>query len=574
MSNENCYDSLPWVKNYPKNTSHLLGPLPFDTLPKLITQVCSDFSKNKAFTTCLDNGLSGTLTFRETDQLSNAFAAFLSIELGLKKGDRVAIQMPNCLAYPVAAFGTLKAGCILVNTNPLYTEREMEHQFKDSGAKVLVILDMFADKATTVVPKTQIHTVIVVSIVDLFPLLPKKLVQTILKVKKKIPQVKIHNIGFMDTLRTGQARLVQKPDVIPVNVNSEDIACLQYTGGTTGVSKGAMLTHKNIISNLEQILQYGGEQISRKGDEVMLTALPLYHIFAFTVNCLLFFRVGAHNILIPSPRPVSNLKKAIEKFPITWFTGVNTLLNALANEPWFAANPPKHLKVTGAGGTALLKSTAERWQKVTGQQIVEGYGLTESSPVICFNPLDGRARIESIGLPMPSTEVRCVDEQGNPVSLGEPGELIARGPQIMMGYWQKSEETSQCIKDGWFYTGDVATMDADGFFKIVDRKKDMILVSGFNVYPTEVEDVLCQHPQVLEAAAIAMPDEKTGEAVIVYVVLRQEGSATAEDIRAFCKEKLSGYKVPKKVNFKTELPKTNVGKILRKDIRAEALREL
>jgi len=575
------YLSKPWIPTYAKGVRSEIPAIPYENIGALISTSAQRFAARTAFVTCLPNGMQGQVTFSEIEAYSNQFAAFLLKELQLQKGDRVAIQMPNCIAYPIALFGILKAGCVVVNVNPLYTDREMEHAFNDSGATVLVIIDMFADKLPRVLPKTGVKHVITVSLADFFPVPLKMLIKTLLKLKKQVPACTVPHLPFREALAAGQSRLSQtetawaragsqgqKTLSLP-SVTLDDLAALQYTGGTTGVSKGAMLTHRNLLSNVYQILEFARTTI-KTGEETIITALPLYHIFAFTVNCLSFFEEGATNILIPSPRPMSNLRKPFSKHQITWMTGVNTLFNALLNEPWFAQNPPKKLKMAIAGGAALLSSTADRWNKVVGTPVIEGYGLTETSPVLTFNPIGGKTKKDCIGVPMPSTDIRLVDDNGQDVAVGEPGEVIARGPQIMAGYWKRPEETAKTIKDGWLYTGDVAVMDAEGFFKIVDRKKDMILVSGFNVYPNEVEDCIAKHPDVVEVAVIGIPDGQSGEAVKAYVVPRTPG-LTQDALRAHCKELLTGYKVPRVVEFRKELPKTPIGKILRKDLRAEFL---
>ncbi|MBM3381949.1 MAG: AMP-binding protein [Betaproteobacteria bacterium] len=576
------YVNKPWLSAYAKGVKPEIPNIPYENIGAMISSSAQRFSARTAFYTCLPNGMQGHVSFAEVESYSNQFAAFLIKELQLQKGDRVAIQMPNCIAYPIALFGILKAGCVVVNVNPLYTDREMEHAFNDSGATVLIIIDMFADKLPRVLPKTGIKHVITVSLADFFPVHLKLLIKTLLKLKKQVPICTVPHLPFPAALAAGQTRMAQtetawaragaqggqKALTLP-SVTLDDLAALQYTGGTTGVSKGAMLTHRNLLSNVYQILEFAKTTITT-GEETIITALPLYHIFAFSVNCLSFFEEGATNVLIPSPRPMSNLKKPFEKHQITWMTGVNTLFNALTNEPWFVQNPPKKMKMSIAGGAALLSSTAEKWAKTVGTAVVEGYGLTESSPVLTFNPIGGKVKKDGIGVPMPSTEIRLVDDNGKEVGIGEPGELIARGPQIMAGYWKRAEETAKTIKDGWLCTGDVAVMDADGFFKIVDRKKDMILVSGFNVYPNEVEDCIAKHPEVVEVAVIGIPDGQSGEAVKAYVVPRSP-NLTQDALRAHCKEMLTAYKVPRVVEFRKELPKTPIGKILRKDLRAEFL---
>jgi long-chain acyl-CoA synthetase len=482
------------------------------------------------------------------------------------------------LAYPVVAFGIFKAGCVLVNTNPLYTPSEMAHQFKDSGARVLVIVDMFADKLAEVIPQTNVERIVLAGVSEMFPAVPNMIVRSVQKVWSKVlppipalPQ-KIERLAA--ALEAGRAKQsAGKVKAYWEKLPASEIVALQYTGGTTGVSKGAMLTHANMIANVDQVLAMGKSHMAQ--GECVLTALPLYHIFAFTANLLSFLDIGGRNILIPSPRPVQNLQRAIENYPITWITGVNTLFNGLMNEEWFTAFPPKHLKAAIAGGTALHHAVAERWQKITGTRIAEGFGLTECSPVVSFNPLTGTAKADSIGIPVPGTEVRLVDDAGKPVAQGEPGELIVRGPQNMKGYWQRPEETAAVLKDGWLYTGDVAVMDAQGYFKIVDRKKDLVLVSGFNVYPNEIEDALTKMDAILEAAVVGIPDAKSGEAVRAYVVKNPDhvGELSKDAVLAHCKTLLTDYKIPKSIIFRDDLPKSPIGKILRKDLKAEVKAE-
>ncbi|HEX9936957.1 MAG TPA: AMP-binding protein [Longimicrobium sp.] len=558
----------PWIQHYVQGTRPEIPPIPYKHLPDMFRYVGSRYGPRIAFTQCMPNGMDASLTYAEVDRLSDAFAAYLRETLKLAPGDRVAVQLPNCLTYPIAAFGILKAGCVLVNTNPLYTPSEMAHQFADSGAKVLVILDMFADRLPTVLPKTQIQTVVIASIAERFAPLRKLLIKSVLKfVKKQIPKATVAHTAFPAALKAGEGALdsAKLPGYL-AGVELDSPAALQYTGGTTGVSKGATLTHRNLLGNTLQ-LEEVSRNFLRTGEETVLTALPFYHIFAFTVNLLLFYIIGGRDVMVPSPRPVTNLQKAFEKYPITWFTGVNTLYNGLLMEEWFRQNPPKHLVASLAGGMALHSSVAARWKEVTGTPVVEGYGLTEASPVVTFNPIGGTVKDGTIGIPLPSTEVKLVDEAGAPVALGEPGELLCRGPQVMPGYWQRPDESAKVLDaDGWLHTGDVAAMDEDGYVRIVDRKKDMILVSGFNVYPNEVEEVITQHPGVAEVGVIGVPDERSGEAVKA-VVVKKDPALTADQVIAHCREHLTSYKVPRQVEFRTELPKTNVGKILRKDLR-------
>ena len=561
----------PWTAFYGPSVRKTIAAPQYRTIGDFISATADVYGDLPAFTACLPNGMNGTLTYRQADEMSDAMAVYLREVAGLNAGDRVAIQLPNGLSYPIAAMGIFKAGCVLVNINPLYTAEEMVKQFKDAEPKAIFIVDMFADKLAEAVKEFAIPTVIVTRVAEYLPAMPKAIVGLVQKYwDKTIHPITIPHIRLpeaVDAGRMSKKTLDKGLEAYRSMIDPDDVACLQYTGGTTGVSKGAMLTHTNILMNMEQTM----ELIPNldKGKEVALTALPLYHIFAFTVNFLGFYSIGAHNILIPNPRPLSNLKRSFENYKITWMSGVNTLFNGLNGEVWFQDTPPKHLKFASAGGMALQSVVAERWEAVTGKSVLEGYGLTESSPVLTFNPF-GKTRLNSIGVPLPSTDLKCVDEDGKDVPQGKPGELIAKGPQIMKGYWNKPEETAKTIQNGWLLTGDIGVMDEDGYFRVVDRKKDMILVSGFNVYPNEIEDVIAAHPGVEEVAVIGVPDGASGEAVKAFIVKRDE-TLNKDAVRAYCKEHLTAYKVPKTVEFREELPKSNVGKILRKDLRAEEL---
>ena len=560
----------PWLRFYHEQTAKELPPLTWPHLPAFIREAATRFADKPAFTLYLPNGTQGTLSYGEIDHLSDAFATYLREVAGFKPGDRIALQMPNCLAYPVAVFGCLKAGLVMANTNPLYTPAEMTHQFNDSGAVGLIAIDVFGKKVSEVLPQTKIRQVVLVSIPDLLPPMKRFVVRTVQKyVKKMIPPITFAHVTFPDALKQGAARLKAGADVqgYAASLNLDSIAALQYTGGTTGVSKGAVLTHRNLLANVVASLEMWKPYL-HYGAEVMLTALPLYHIFAFTANLMVFFAVGGRNILIPSPRPFTNLRLAMEQEPITWFTGINTLFIALMNEPWFQAKKDWKLSGTVAGGMALVPAVGERWQTLTRTPIYQGYGLTETSPVVTLVPFH-RSKMDSIGVPLPGTDVRLVDDVGTDVPPGTPGELIVRGPQVMQGYWQRPDETAQVIKDGWLYTGDVATMDEDGYFKIVDRKKDMILVSGFNVYPNEVEAIVAEHPGVAEVCVLGTPDPLCGEAVVAFII-RKDPSLTADQVRQHAKSKLTNYKVPRTIVFRDELPKSNVGKILRKDLKDAA----
>jgi long-chain acyl-CoA synthetase len=552
--------------------------IPYRHLADMVVQTCAAYRHQPAFTAVMPNGMYGSLSFGRIDRLSNLFAAFLREELQLQTGDRVALQLPNSLAYPICAFGVLKAGCVLVNTNPLYTAPEMIHQFNDSGAKVLVAIDLFADKLEEVTRRTGLTHVVLARLPDLFPALPGFIVQNVLKYwHRRIPECRIAFTPFLQALALGEARLQERgadPAGYTADIGLDSLAALQYTGGTTGVSKGAMLTHHNLLANVMQIRGHVADRVV-DGKECVLGVLPLYHIFAFTVNLLYFFATGARTILVANPRPLSNLQRAIENYPISWIPGVNTLFNGLLNEEWFADYPPPYLKGCVAGGAALHEAVALRWEKVTKIRIVEGYGLTESSPVVTFNPPE-QIRLSSIGVPIPGTEVALLDDRGEAVPQGTPGELAVRGPQVMQGYWQRPDETAHVLRDGWLLTGDVAVQDADGYYKIVDRKKDLILVSGFNVYPNEVEDCIAGLNGVAEVAVIGVPDGYSGEAVKAFIVTTAGTVLSVEDVREHCRKHLAPYKVPRHVEFRAELPKTPVGKVLRRELRdrIEAAREV
>ena len=561
----------PWLAHYPKEVPQTVDGQGFENLAQLLSSAASKYQKQKAFTQVMANGMNGSLSYEKTDALAEDFAAYLREVLGLKQGDRVAVQMPNCLAYPIVAFGVFKAGLVLVNTNPLYTAPEMTHQFSDSGAVTLIVSDMFADRLEEVLPKTQIKTVVTVKISEYFPPIVAGVIRLVQRFwSRTLPKINVPHTWFQDAMQQGKkARNAANSAKYLDGIGLDSIAALQYTGGTTGVSKGAMLSHGNLVLNTLQMIAHSGDGM-RAGKEIVLTALPLYHIFAFTVNLLGFYHYGARNIIVPSPRPPSNLRKPFDNYKITWLSGVNTLFNALLNERWFQDAPPKYLHASAAGGMALQESVAKRWRDLTGTPIVEGYGLTESSPVITFNPLTGLAKDGTIGIPVPSTDVKCVDESGNEVKVGEAGEIVAKGPQIMLGYWKREDETANTLRDGWLHTGDIAQMDSDGYFTIVDRKKDMILVSGFNVYPNEVEEQIAAVPGVLEVGVIGVADEKAGEKVVAYVVATTP-APTAEQVIAHCREGLAAYKIPQAVHFVDELPKSPIGKILRRELRDGAL---
>lgn len=559
----------PWTAFYGPNVRVEIEAPAYRNLPDLISSAAATYRAARAFTCCLPNGMNGTLTFTQIDEMSDALAAYLRETAGLAPGDRVAVQMPNCLSYPIAAFAVFKAGCVLVNVNPLYTAEEMAKQFQDSEPHALIIIDLFADKIPAATQAHPIPNVIVTRVAEFFPSMPRWIVGLVQKYwDRSIKPVEIAHIRMPDALEAGRRRI--EDDHVEVSayhqtISSDDVAVLQYTGGTTGIAKGAMLTHGNLLMNMEQAMELLGGDL-KKGEEIVLTALPLYHVFAFTVNLLAFYWIGARNIMIPSPRPLSNLKRAFENYKITWMSGVNTLFKGLCNERWFLDTPPKHMKFAGAGGMALQSSVAARWREITGAEVLQGYGLTETSPVVTFEPV-GKTRAGTIGIPVPATDLACFDDNGNRLQPGETGEIGVRGPQVMKGYWNKPEETAKAMNGAWFLTGDIGVMDEDGYVRIVDRKKDMVVVSGFNVYPNEVEDVLCAHPSIREAAVIGVPDGATGEAVKAFIV-RADPALDMAAVRAYCKEHLTAYKVPKQVEFRDDLPKSNVGKILRKDLRA------
>ena len=561
----------PWTRHYPPTTSEDIPAITWPHLPAFIAEAINSFRDRPAFTLFLPNGTQGTLTYGDVDRLSDQFAVYLREVAGFDAGDRVAVQMPNCLAYPITVFGCLKAGLVMVNTNPLYTTAEMAHQFADSEAIGLIAIDVFANKVAEVLPKTAIRQVVLVSVADLLPPVKRFVVRTVQKyVRKMIPPVTFDHITFPEALAEGASRIASgtNPRTYQKALTLDHVAALQYTGGTTGISKGASLTHRNLLANVVASLEMWKPFLER-GTEVMLTALPLYHIFAFTANLMIFFAMGGRNILIPSPRPFTNLKLVMQREPITWFTGINTLFIALMNEAWFQAINTWKLKGTVAGGMALMPAVGQRWEAMTKTPIYQGYGLTETSPVVTLNPFH-RAKMDTIGVPVPGTDIRLVDDQNRDVPTGQPGELLVRGPQVMAGYWRRDDETARAMRDGWLATGDVATSDEEGYLRIVDRKKDMILVSGFNVYPTEVEAVLAQHPAVAEVCVLGVPDPLCGEAVVAFIVAK-DASLTADDIRTQAKRALTNYKVPKTIVFRSDLPKSNVGKILRKDLRDAAI---
>jgi long-chain acyl-CoA synthetase len=549
-----------WLRSYPNGVPAEIDVNEYASVREVFEESSGKFATRPAFT-CMGK----TLTFAELDTLSAAFGAYLQ-GAGCKKGTRVALMMPNILQYPVCLFGVLRAGCTVVNVNPLYTARELEHQLTDSGAEVIVVVENFAHTLQEVVARTRVRNVIVTSIGELLGF-KGLIVDFVLRhVKKMIPAHSIAGaIRLSDALAEGRKRTLER-----VPLAHDDIAFLQYTGGTTGVAKGAMLLHRNIVANLLQARAWLLPFMDAERREIVITPLPLYHIFSLTANCLTFMTLGGENVLIPNPRDIPGFVKEMSKFRFTAFTGVNTLFNALLNNADFARLDFSSLRLTLGGGMAVQEAVAQRWKEVTGSPLIEAYGLTETSPAATINPLNLAAYNGSIGLPISSTDVELRDDAGKAVAMGQPGELCIRGPQVMAGYWQRPDETAKVIdKDGWLATGDVGVIDEQGYIRIVDRKKDMILVSGFNVYPNEIEGVLAMHPGVLECAAIGVPDKKSGEAVKLYVV-KKDPALTAETVLQHCREHLTAYKCPRDVEFRSELPKSNVGKILRRELREEA----
>jgi long-chain acyl-CoA synthetase len=547
-----------WLKSYEPGVPAEIDLNEFQSLAQILDMVFERFKDRPSF-----HNMGTTLTYDQLKVASRKFASYLQNDLGLKKGDRVALMMPNILQYPVCLFGVLQAGMVAVNVNPLYTARELEHQLKDSGSKAIVIFANSANILEKVLPNTPVEHVIVTEIGDLLSFPKSMIVNFVLKyVKKMVPDYNLPKaLSLKNVLAMGDYSKFVRPEIGP-----EDTAFLQYTGGTTGVSKGAQLLHKNIIANLLQARSWV-QHLLREGEEIIITALPLYHIFSLTANCMMFSSIGAMNILITNPRDFPGFVKELKKFKFTAFTGVNTLFNALLNTPGFSEIDFSTLRLTLGGGMAVQKAVADRWKEVTKVPLIEAYGLTETSPAACMNPMNLKDFNGMVGLPISSTIVSIKDDDGNDLKMGEVGEICIKGPQVMKCYWNRPDETEKVMtSDGYFRTGDIGLMDAGGFFKIVDRKKDMILVSGFNVYPNEIEDVVAQHPKVFESAAVGVPDDKSGEAVKLFVVKKDE-SLTEDEVKKYCKDNLTGYKVPKFVEFRKDLPKTNVGKILRRELR-------
>jgi len=549
-------NNRPWFAHYEKSVPHQIDTDPYNSLSELFTNTMKKYAAKPAFT-----NMGVSITFHKLDELSNNFARYLIHELKLEKGDRIALQMPNLLQYPVCAIGAIKAGLIIVNTNPLYTAREMEHQFRDAGVKAIVILSNFASKLEEILPNIpELKHVIISQIGDMLGGLKGMITNLAVKhVKKMVPSYDIPSaIRYKATIKAS-IKAIDFPEI-----NPDDIAFLQYTGGTTGVSKGAILTHSNVLANAAQHKIWLSSLLV-DGAEVVATPLPLYHIFAMTVNFITFFMIGAENILITNPRDMNAFIGELRKKPISLFTGVNTLFNSMMNHPDFTKIDFSNLKLSIGGGMAVLKPVADKWKKLTNVLLMEGYGLTECSPVVCIHPFDGQDRVGTIGIPLPNTDVKICDEEGRELPPETDGELCVKGPQVMKGYWNNDEETKEVFFGDYLRTGDIAKMDENGFFYIVDRKKEMINVSGFNVYPKEIEDVIARHPKVLEVGVKGVPDDKTNEAPKAFII-KKILDLTEEEIREFCKKELTSYKVPKYIVFREELPKTNVGKILRKDL--------
>ena len=551
-------EARPWLRSYPEGVPAEIDPAQYASLKELLER---SFREHAALTAFSNFG--AELTYAEVDRLSRQFAAYLQSGTALKSGDRVAIMMPNLLQYPVVLFGILRAGMVVVNVNPLYTARELEHQLSDSGARVIVVLENFAHTVQRALPASVVDKVIVTEIGDQFPFLKRVITNFVVRyIKRLVPSWRI------DAAECYRKVLSEGEDLTynDVEVGPEDIAFLQYTGGTTGVAKGAVLSHRNMVSNVLQAAAWARPFIGGRGD-VAITPLPLYHVFSLTANLLCFIELGGHDLLITNPRDLPGFIRELKRGPFTYITGVNTLFVALVNTSGFGDVDFSRLKVSMGGGMAVQGSASDEWQAMTGQPLAQGYGLTETSPIVSANPLDGRAFNGSVGLPVPSTEVVICDEAGTLLGLGEVGEICVRGPQVMRGYWNRPEATAEVLSDdGWLKTGDIGRMDEQGFVFIEDRKKDLILVSGFNVYPNEVEDVVVSHPGVLEAAVVGVPDERSGEAVRLFAV-KKDPSLTKAELIEYCRESLTGYKIPREVIFKDELPKTNVGKVLRRALR-------
>jgi long-chain acyl-CoA synthetase len=550
----------PWLDSYPSGIPVNIDPSKYPTLMDFANECFTKFKNKVAF-----SNFDKTITYGQIDKYSTQFAAYLQSR-GLNPGDKIAIMMPNLLQYPIAIFGALKAGLIIVNTNPMYTPREMKHQFTDSDCKAIVIVENFASNLEKIIGETSINTVIITSIGEMLGAVKGTIVNFMVRtVKRMVPKFKINNtVPFKEALKQGSKFKINAFESKP-----DDVILHQYTGGTTGISKGAMLTNQNMIANMLQIKYWIGGDLE-EGSETVISPLPMYHIFAFSVNCLAMMGIGAKTILVTNARDLPSVVKEFKKHPISVMTGINTLFNALMNREDFKACDFSNLKVTVGGGMAVQRAIAEEWERVTGCQLTEGYGMTEASPVVCVNPIQkGKARIGYVGLPVSGTTVQIADDSDKALAIGEVGEIQVKGHQVMKGYYNRPDETVKTVRNGWLCTGDIGMMDADGFVKIVDRKKDMILVSGFNVFPNEIEDVVATHPKVLEVAAIGIPDDKSGEVVKIFVV-KKDNSLTEEEIIQHCRQGLTGYKIPKAIEWRDELPKSNVGKILRRKLKEKA----
>lgn len=552
-----------WFDNYPEGAAREINPDQYESLVEMFERAVQRHPDIPAYI-----NMGKVLTYRKLEERSRAFAAYLQNELRLEKGERIALMMPNLLQYPIALFGALRAGLVVVNVNPLYTPRELEHQLNDSGAKAIVVVSNFAATLEKVVFDTQIKHVILTRMGDQLSFGKRTLVNFVVKyVKKLVPKYKLpHAVSFREALSIGKQRQYVKPIL-----HSDDLAFLQYTGGTTGVAKGAMLTHRNVVANIMQAKWVADRLVkssSQYGEKIAVIALPLYHVFALTVNCLLFIELGITGLLITNPRDIPGFVKELKKYRVIAITGVNTLFNALLNNSHFKEVDFSRLKLSVGGGAAIQRAVAERWHQTTGNHIIEGYGMTECSPLIAATRNDSVEYSGSIGVPVPNTDIRIVDDQGNDVPMGERGELWVKGPQVMRGYWQRPDDSAEVLKDGWMATGDIVEMGKDLNLRIVDRKKDMIIVSGFNVYPNEIEDVVALNPKVNEVVAVGIPSEISGESIKVYVT-KKDDSLTREELRNHCRQHLTGYKIPRDIEFRDELPKSNVGKILRRVLRDE-----
>ncbi|WGE36449.1 long-chain-fatty-acid--CoA ligase FadD [Actinobacillus genomosp. 1] len=554
-----------WLQNYPEGSPKTINVTPYDSLLEMFESAVRKHPDIPAYI-----NMGKVLTFRKLEERSRAFAAYLQNELRLEKGDRIALMMPNLLQYPIALFGALRAGLVVVNVNPLYTPRELEHQLNDSGAKAIVVVSNFAATLEKIVFETSIKHVILTRMGDQLSFGKRTLVNFVVKyIKKLVPKYKLpHAVSFREALSIGKQRQYVKPTIY-----KDDLAFLQYTGGTTGVAKGAMLTHGSVIANVAQAKWVAEPLLKCSRERIAVIPLPLYHVFALSVNCLLFIELGVTGLLITNPRDIPGFVKELKKYPFVALTGVNTLFNALLNNENFKEVDFSNLKLSVGGGAAIQSAVAKRWHALTGSHIIEGYGMTECSPLIAATRSDSTEHTGSIGVPVPNTDIRIVDDEGNDVAIGERGELWVKGPQVMRGYWQRPQDTADVLKDGWMATGDIVVMGEDLNLRIVDRKKDMIIVSGFNVYPNEIEDVIAHNPKVNEVVAIGIPSKSSGEAIKIFVTKKDE-SLTREELRNYCRQYLTGYKIPREIEFRDELPKSNVGKILRRILRDEELAKI